>query len=279
MTRTRAGLDKVAWDKNDEDSEQSQRKLRHKLICRQVKDLVERTFQERAKLVSPLIIGGFRILYRFEFERQGENRDELLTRSDILVRLPIPHLAQFPDEKTHQEATTARLVRQTTDLPLPQVLHHGRDEMLGSHLIIQYVEHQRDMCDALAIPTDDFSLTPVPNPDLSGSELKNLYGKMARCLLQLYRLSFPRIGSLLEDECGNISVAGRPVTQNMNNMLQLADIPRSVLPKQSKTYNTTDEWYTALAEMHMAQLVFQHNALVTSEDDCRKKIRRPSVFP
>ncbi|TLD28635.1 hypothetical protein PspLS_04075 [Pyricularia sp. CBS 133598] len=225
-TKTRAGQDEVAWDKNEEDSEQSQRKLRREQTCRLVKDLVERTFEERAKLVPPLIIGGFSILYRFEFKRQE---------------------AQFPEEKTHQETATGRFLHQTTDVPPPQVLHRGCDEKLGSYLIIQNVDNRRDMCDALAIPTEDFSLTSIPNPGLSRSELKNF-------------------------------VSGHPVTQNMNTMLPLANIPQSVLSKQHKTFHTADEWYVALAEMHMAQLVFQHNDLVASEDDCRNKYVARQLF-
>jgi hypothetical protein len=42
----------------------------------------------------------------------------------------------------------------------------------------------------------------------------------------------------------------------MNDMLQLANIPRAVLPPENMTYRTTDEWYVALAEMYMAQLIF-----------------------
>lgn len=100
---------------------------------------------------------------KFEFKcEECEDRDDLLTLPDVLVRLPTPYLAQFPDGRAHQETTTVRFRRQKTDVPLPQVLHHGRDETLGSHLIIRYMEHRRDMCDALAVPTEVFSLTPVP---------------------------------------------------------------------------------------------------------------------
>jgi hypothetical protein len=57
----------------------------------------------------------------------------------------------------------------------------------------------------------------------------------------------------------------------MNNILQLANIPASILPLEDKTYGTADEWFLALAEMHIAQLVFQHNDLVSTKDDCRNK--------
>ncbi|GAB0145948.1 hypothetical protein EsHS_00006365 [Epichloe bromicola] len=64
--------------------------------------------------------------------------------------------------------------------------------------------------------------------------------------------------------------AGR-VTHNMADMVRLANVPREILPPEGRTYETADEWYAQLADMHMAQLVFQHNDLVTSEDDCRNK--------
>jgi hypothetical protein len=64
----------------------------------------------------------------------------------------------------------------------------------------------------------------------------------------------------------------------MNDMLQLASIPHAILPPENKTYCTTDEWYVALAEMHMAQLIFQHNDLVTTEDDCRMSMLHDSSF-
>ncbi|CEI61372.1 unnamed protein product [Fusarium venenatum] len=38
------------------------------------------------------------------------------------------------------------------------------------------------------------------------------------------------------------------------------------------------EWYTALAEMQMATLVFQHNDVVSSEDDCRNKYVARQLF-
>ncbi|KAF5583639.1 kinase-like domain protein [Fusarium subglutinans] len=45
-----------------------------------------------------------------------------------------------------------------------------------------------------------------------------------------------------------------------------------ILPSQDKTYMTADEWYTTLAEMHIAQLIFQQNDLVTSTEDCRNRL-------
>ncbi|CAG7564999.1 unnamed protein product [Fusarium equiseti] len=64
----------------------------------------------------------------------------------------------------------------------------------------------------------------------------------------------------------------------MADMIRLANIPRCILPPREKTYGTTDEWYTALADMHIAQLIFQHNDLITSEHDCRNKYVSRQIF-
>lgn len=121
-------------------------------------------------------------------------------------------------------------------------------------------------------------MTAVLEPNVSETLLSKLYEEVARCLLQLSRLSFDRIVSLSETDEGSFSVIGRPLCKNMNDISRLANIPHSVLPPEAKSYSKTDEWYVALAEMHIAQLIFQHNDLVTTEDDCRNKFVARQLF-
>jgi hypothetical protein len=64
----------------------------------------------------------------------------------------------------------------------------------------------------------------------------------------------------------------------MADMVRLANIPRAVLPPEGTTYGTADDWYVALAEMHLAQLVVQQNDLVESADDCRNKFVARQIF-
>lgn len=57
-------------------------------------------------------------------------------------------------------------------------------------------------------------------------------------------------------------------------MVDHVRVPPCVLP--SKTYSLATDWYSALAYMHLAQLVFQHNDAVEDEDDAHVKyIARP----
>lgn len=145
-------------------------------------------------------------------------------------------------------------------------------------MIIEDLGSRRGMGHALEAPREDPNDTPVLHPDISETKLKSLYVKMARCVLQLAQPTFPRIGALVETSSGSYHVLGRPITLNMNNMVQLSNIPKSIFPSEGTTYRTADEWYVVLAEMQMATLLFQHNDMVSSEDDCRTKYVARQLF-
>ncbi|KAL2020614.1 hypothetical protein VTK56DRAFT_8104 [Thermocarpiscus australiensis] len=214
-------------------------------------------------------MGGFNILYRVRLEGVSP---------DVMVRVPAPSLVQFPEEKTAQEAATARYIAGATQVPIPRQIHYGRDAVLGPFIILEHVENRWSMSARLTRPNDDPNAQHVLDPNVPEDALEDLWSKVARCLLQLARLSFPRIGGLVEVSENSYDVAGRPITHNMTDMVRLANIPRAVLPPEGETYDSADEWYVALAEMHLAQLVFQHNDLVKSEDDCRNKYVARQIF-
>lgn len=64
----------------------------------------------------------------------------------------------------------------------------------------------------------------------------------------------------------------------MGSMTQLANVPLAIFPAESKTFATADEWYLELTNMHLAQLLFQHNDIVSKEDDCRNKYVARQLF-
>ncbi|KAH6635517.1 phosphotransferase [Chaetomium sp. MPI-SDFR-AT-0129] len=270
-------LDSLVWDKNDEDSDKSLKRMRLKATCRAVERLAEQCLGTPATLVPPLVAGGFNMLYKVHLAGDPP-------RPDVMVRLPCPSLVQFPDEKTVQEAATARYIAENTQIPIPQHFSCGRDPTIGPFVILQYIPESRGSMSArLTTPNDDPSVTHVLNPDIDEATLEDIWGKAAACLIRLSRLTFPRIGALVEVEgegnvAGSYSIAGRPITHNLTDMVRLANVPRAVLPPEGKTYSTADEWYVALAEMHLAQLVFQHNDAVESADDCRNKFVARQIF-
>jgi len=268
----RADFDNLAWDRNDEAWEQSQKFFRQISTLRKIEAFVTEKMGKRATWVSPLIVGGYNNLYRMRIEGSPH---------DVMIRLPQHHRCQFPDEKTMREAATAIFVAEKTAIPVPRVLFHGKstpDSQIGPFIIIEHVENSGSMSHALAMPNKtDPTESHMLNPDISEHVLETSYCGAAVHVLQLFQPKFGRIGSLVQAN-QDFAVAGRPITQNMNNMLQLANIPRAALPPEDRTYATADEWYVALADMHLVQLVFQHNDLVSTADECRNMYVARQLF-
>jgi hypothetical protein len=141
---------------------------------------------------------------------------------------------------------------------------------------MEYIEYERTMSDALNDPALGPDESHVLDSNISEQKLEFLYRQMANIVLQLSTLAFPRIGSLDQDNDGHFSVSGRPFIQNMNSLLEFTGLTPTLLPSQ--WYSTSDEWYSALADMHLAQLAFQYNDAVLDEDDARDKYVARQLF-
>lgn len=237
--------------------------------CHQVTVLASAIFAAQVQHLPPVLIGGYNVVYRLRVAGRA---------SDVMVRLPIPNCVQFPEEKVNREAATALFVARHTEIPVPGVLFHGVDPVLGPFVMMEPVEHSRDADMMLRSDYDDLSLPSILDGELPEEKLIQVWSQIAECKLRLLKPRFPRIGSLTKAADDSIDVLGRPLTMNMTELIWRANIPRAVLPPESKTYETADEWYTALAEMHIAQLLFQQNDAVESPDDCRNKYVARMLF-
>ncbi|KAF6835549.1 phosphotransferase [Colletotrichum plurivorum] len=273
MYKRRQKLDDMAWDQHDAEVEESRKRMVETSFRLQVRALVRDRCGQSTKLVG-VITAGFNFLYKIRFPVEGE----MEPRPPLLLRAPWPSAVRFPGEKTLYEAATLEYLRLNTGVPVPRVLCSARESDAGPMFIMHLVDTLVTMTDLLEEQGRDPDLTSVLNPDIPEGKLRSLWGKMASIMLELAKLSFPRIGSLLQAEDGSIQVAGRPLTHNMNAMTQLAHIPSAVFPAEGKTFATADEWYLELSRMHLAQLVFQHNDLVAGEDDCRNKYVARQLF-
>jgi hypothetical protein len=169
-----------------------------------------------------------------------------------------------------------------TSIPIPKIYGWGTAEEnptgLGPFMIIEYIEHSRTLSEAMNDPTLELKDRHVLDPSIDEQKLSFLYSQMANILLQLSVLAFPRIGSLDRDASGHISVSGRPITVNMNNLVEHTGIPSSILPTAPHNYASTTAWYSALADMHLTQLTFQHNDAIDSASDARDKYVARQLF-
>ncbi|KAK7948990.1 uncharacterized protein PG986_009876 [Apiospora aurea] len=264
----RQDSDHLAWDQNDDTYDAAIAHIQETSISR-IADFAGKIYGTPVSLVNKVTAGGFNVLYPLRVEGSSTN---------AILRMPLPNLYAFPTETKLAETATTRYLVEHTQLPVPSVYHHGIDPKFGSFMILQDLQSQRDMSDALGGPQEDPSERPILDPDIPVDRLRTLYLKLARCVVQLAQPTFPRIGALFETRPKVYEVSERPITLNMNNMVQMSNIPRSIFPPKGTTYATADEWYVQLAEMQLATLLFQHNDIVSSEDDCRTKYVARQLF-
>lgn len=175
-------------------------------------------------------------------------------------------------------------------IPVPRIHHYGRaDENptgLGPFIIMDYIEHEKKMTEALRDPIQPLSSRPVLNPAISEEKLEFLYRQMARIILALASRESGGVGSYREakypDEVSKHQK--RPtflhqpaVTLNMNEVLIHTHAPpERVLPDMVSV--SADDWYGQLAKVHMAQLIHQLNDAAVDEHDARDKYVARQLF-
>ncbi|KAI1429747.1 phosphotransferase family protein [Xylaria sp. FL1777] len=265
--------DDLVWQKLDEAVDEWDISIRTNEMYRAVAKLILKYKEGQAELMHSAVRGGYNVVYRLEY-KDG---------SSVVMRIPIKGIVPFPDEKVRYEVATMRYVAASTTIPVPHVYHYGTAAEnplgLGPFIIMDYIEHHQNMSRELLDPKRPANERPVLDPDIGEEKLEFLYSQVANILLQLSSLKFPRIGSLIENEDGiSTSVEGRPLIMNMIDLVVHTNAPASTLPSQTQTYASADEWYRALADMHMTQLAFQHNDAVEDEADARDKYVARQLF-
>ncbi|KAF9769361.1 hypothetical protein IL306_013230 [Fusarium sp. DS 682] len=262
--------DDLAWEKGDKEAETWERSLLKAQVYRDISSFINKHRPgEPVELHSP-IRGGYNIFYRLEY-KDG---------SSAALRIPCKGIVKCPDEKVRYEVAIMRYIAEKTTIPVAKVYHYDtaaeNPTGLGPFIIMDYTEHERTMSEALNDPVINSSESHVLDPDVSTEKLQVLYRQMANIVLQLSTLTFDRIGSLVQDKDGGFCVSGRPLTMNMNSILEFTEAPASLLPNQQ--YSSATEWYSALADMHLTQLVFQHNDAIEDEDDAKDKYVARQLF-
>ncbi|KID85054.1 phosphotransferase family protein [Metarhizium guizhouense ARSEF 977] len=262
--------DDLAWEKGDAEAESWQRSLHNSDIYRGIARLVLKYKPGKAEELHIPIRGGYNIFFRLEYS----------DGTSAAMRIPSKGIVKFPEEKTKYEVATMRYVAASTTIPVPKIYHYGtaaeNPTGLGPFIIMDYIEHDRTLSHALNDPDLEPDDSHVLDANISEQKLEFLYRQMANIVLQLSALSFPQIGSLVQDEDGAFSISGRPLIQNMNSLVEFAGVVPSLLPSQQ--YCTSTEWYAAMADMHLVQITFQHNDAVIDEDDARDKYVARQLF-
>lgn len=249
------------------------------------------------KIYNP-IRGSYNINWRLEFE----------DGFSVMIRVPIPHLVAFPDEKIRAEVAAMKLIRANTTIPVPEIYGWGLTEKnptgCGPFIIMEYIEHTQCLeyiiSDELQTATEGSSKTSH-----SDGKLLRAYRQMAKIMLQMSTIEgsaigFPSVPRDRKQKPAGASPAAkaaassqyryghsshlqisrvrrRPLSQSTSHMV-MSGLPPSILPRPDETYKTSHDYYQAMADLHLAHLAFQHNDAVTSPPDGREKYVARQLF-
>lgn len=200
------------------------------------------------------------------------------------IRFPIPGVSMFPEEKVQREVSVMRFIERHTSIRVPHVLHYGMTDKspagLGPFIIMEYIEDDSDLVDALNTPGLQANDPCILDPNINEDRLRSVYNDMADILLQLARKSFTEIGSITNHEDDDFDdewlPTHRPLTLNMNKLVQLGGVSPNLLPQTP--FKTASAYFLALAEMHMTHLSMQRNDAIESAEDCRRKYIARCLF-
>ncbi|KAK7527131.1 phosphotransferase family protein [Phyllosticta citriasiana] len=265
----RMPFDDVAWEKSDNIARSWIRKVLEddSLIALGHKVAKHRGGKPIEVQTPPA--GSFNVIIATVFEDGGK----------ALIRLAKPAVSMFPEEKTRLEVATMRFVQAQTTIPVPLILEWGTKEEspcdLGPFIIMEWVENDMDLCDALKDPNLPEGNRPVLDPAIPDEKLRKIYRQLAEILVQLSRPSAERIGAISQvgDEW---EVDQRPLTFGMAELVQLGTVPRSKAP--SGTFSSSTSYFRFLADLLLEHLVHQRNDAVKGEDDCRRKYVARQLF-
>ncbi|PLN75025.1 hypothetical protein BDW42DRAFT_199653 [Aspergillus taichungensis] len=178
--------------------------------------------------------GAFNICYRVRYD----------DRPDVIVRFASLGRAILRREKVQNEVATMKYIRQTTSITVPEVFGSG-------------------IC--WAAP---YIVMPALNPQISDRSLRRAYREMGLLLLELSKYEFDAIGALQKNE-GGFSIARRPLTFNMNDLMVSANLPKEAFT--SHTFRSATDYFETLAMQHFSHLQLQQRDIVSSKADRREK--------
>jgi hypothetical protein len=194
--------------------------------------------------------GSFNMVIRLRF----------LDGASTIIRLPIPGYSIFPEEKVQREVSVMRFLERHTDIRVPHILHYGMAEhspaQLGPFIIIEYIDNDADLVDALNTPGIPIEERPILDPDIAPARIRSVYSDMAGLILQISKCSFNATGCISNNENDELDnewvVKHRTLSINMNELVQVGGVAQEDLPQ--RTFRSGSEYFLVLAELHMVHL-------------------------
>ncbi|KAJ5556361.1 hypothetical protein N7494_000276 [Penicillium frequentans] len=267
------GFDPIAWKRNGDVFSAWKNKLLGENISTEIERCIMTHTHGSTGKLSPPDGGAFNMVFRMKFS----------DTESAVMRLPKPGFCVFPEEKVKIEVAVMRFLQTHTNIPVPRVFHCGTIQespgKLGPFVIMEYIKSDCNLADALKTPNLD-DKRPILDPNISEGRLRSVYSEIAKVLLELAKHSFNEIGSMSnsgnDELVDDWTVTHRPLTMNMNRLVQLGNFPPHLLPQD--TFKSASEYFLALAEMHMTHLYMQPKGAIVSAADCRRKYIARCLF-
>ncbi|KAJ5782409.1 hypothetical protein N7457_004183 [Penicillium paradoxum] len=261
-------FDEVAWDRCDDQLANWKASLFNQQAMRKITDLIIHHQNVPAAKLFPPQKGAFNMVIRLQFT----------DHSSSIIRFPIPGYSVFPEEKVQREVSVMTFLSQHSTIRIPRILHHGMTDdspqCLGPFIIMEHIDNNADLVDALITPGLPDEDRPVLDPNISVHRLRSVYSEMAGLLLQVAKHTFPRIGCISFQE--KWDVRHRPLSINMNELVQVGGVQPEDLPQTP--FDSGTEYFLALAELHMTHLSSQRNDAIEDAEDCRMKYIARCLF-
>ncbi|KAI0097480.1 hypothetical protein GGR51DRAFT_540809, partial [Nemania sp. FL0031] len=184
-----------------------------------------------------------------------------------IVRFPMVGKVMHADEKVEIEVAAMKLIRQQTNIPIPDIKAWGLsiDNPLGigPFIIMEFIEGVG--VDEIIQNYDD----RIMKEDVSEHVVETLYRQTIGFQLQLQKLKFPRIGSLtststISEPGFTATINSRPLTQKAQDLLQNGGL--DVLGPRDKTYLSTSEYFHHIVDQDLEHLHKQPNSVDDAED-------------
>ncbi|XXG99424.1 hypothetical protein Hte_005763 [Hypoxylon texense] len=190
-----------------------------------------------------------------------------------MVRFPMVGKAMNADEKVEVEVAAMKLIRQQTNIPIPDVKAWGlaADNPLGigPFIMTEFIE---------GIGVDEILQNAdarIMREDVSDSVIETIFRQTIGFQLQLREVSFLRIGSMTPTSTASESsfaatINSRPLTKKAHDFL--ADGGVDVFGPRDKTYSSTTEYFHHIVNQDLQQLHLQPNSVDDAEDARNKFI-------
>ncbi len=164
------------------------------------------------RIEGPWLHGSYNIGLAIVFS----NDDKWFVRFPWHGKTSIQHV----DEKVASEVAALEIIRAQTDIPVPEVkawgLAHENELGLGPFIIEEFIHGQR-LNQILSGPNDDKD--SVMSDKLDDEKVDIVYRQLARFMLQLFKLDFEQIGSLVGS-----SRLQPPLTWTANEIIRLSGV-------------------------------------------------------